>query len=365
MNEQTHDFVAEAPESAFRFIGRWQEYLPIALTNLLLSLVTLGIYRFWAKSRERQYLWSRTEFIDETLEWTGTGGEMFKGFLLVIVLLAPALFFLQTGLQALAVRGHVLIAAPIAILLYAGLFCLGGVARYRALRYRLSRTYWHGIRGGGEPGGWGYGLSYLWKTVVGFLPLSLLVPWSAISLWNERWSAMSFGPHRFTASATTDGLIGRWLLLLISPGLAAAIAALIGGATGLVGRGVAETASPLSLLITGVLFAASFYIVIATIGVGYFAAYLRNAVDGLELGDVRFTFTATSGAWLKLFLGHAALVVATLGLGLVFIGYRNWSFFIRHLEAAGNIDLDMFTQSTTTASGDAEGLAEAFDLGAF
>jgi len=65
-----------APDSAIRFTGTWQESLPIALTNLLLTVVTLGIYRFWAKARERRYLWSRTEFIDDRLEWTGTGKEM-------------------------------------------------------------------------------------------------------------------------------------------------------------------------------------------------------------------------------------------------------------------------------------------------
>jgi uncharacterized membrane protein YjgN (DUF898 family) len=59
--------------TAFRFTGTWTEYLPIALTNLALTIVTLGIYRFWATARTRRYLWSRTRFADDTLEWTGTG----------------------------------------------------------------------------------------------------------------------------------------------------------------------------------------------------------------------------------------------------------------------------------------------------
>ena len=59
--------------SAFRFHGSWQEYARIAFPNLLLTIVTLGIYRFWATTREREYLWSKTDFIDERLEWTGRG----------------------------------------------------------------------------------------------------------------------------------------------------------------------------------------------------------------------------------------------------------------------------------------------------
>lgn len=76
----------DGAESAFGFDGTWQEFAPIAFTNLLLSIVTLGIYRFWATTRERQYFWSRTRFVDERLEWAGTGMELFIGFLLVLVL---------------------------------------------------------------------------------------------------------------------------------------------------------------------------------------------------------------------------------------------------------------------------------------
>jgi hypothetical protein len=63
--------------SAFRFHGSWQEFARIAFPNLLLTIVTLGIYRFWATTREREYLWGKTDFIDEPLEWTGRGIELF------------------------------------------------------------------------------------------------------------------------------------------------------------------------------------------------------------------------------------------------------------------------------------------------
>ena len=45
-----------------QFTGDWREYLPIAVTNALLIICTLGIYRFWAAARQRRYLWSRTRF---------------------------------------------------------------------------------------------------------------------------------------------------------------------------------------------------------------------------------------------------------------------------------------------------------------
>ena len=40
------------------------------------------------------------------------------------------------------------------------------VAAFRALRYRLSRTWWRGIRGGSDEPGWNYGGEYLGRIVV-------------------------------------------------------------------------------------------------------------------------------------------------------------------------------------------------------
>ena len=68
--------VGNQDHTAFEFRGDWKEFFPIAASNLLLTLVTLGVYRFWATTRERRYFWSQTRFIDDSLEWTGTGKEL-------------------------------------------------------------------------------------------------------------------------------------------------------------------------------------------------------------------------------------------------------------------------------------------------
>ena len=90
-----------APERAIRFTGNWREYLPIAASNVLLIIVTLGIYRFWAAARQRRYLWSRTEVIGDRLEWSGTGKEMFIGFLVVMAVLLPFFLFFEFLFPAL------------------------------------------------------------------------------------------------------------------------------------------------------------------------------------------------------------------------------------------------------------------------
>jgi uncharacterized membrane protein YjgN (DUF898 family) len=56
----------------------------IYLLNLVLTVITIGIFRFWAKTRIRRYVWSHVSFQGDRLEYTGTGGELFKGFLIVL-----------------------------------------------------------------------------------------------------------------------------------------------------------------------------------------------------------------------------------------------------------------------------------------
>ena len=362
----------EQSSSAFEFVGTWREYAPIALTNLALTIVTLGIYHFWAKTRERRYLWSRTRFIDDRLEWTGTGREMFFGFLMVTALVTLPLFLLFFTVQSMIMRGHALGAGLLYVVIYLLLLYVAGFARFRALRYRLARSWWHGIRGGANDAGWSYAVSALWKPVVGFAAIGMLIPWSMTSLWNERWTAMGFGPDRFQSQArATNGLIVRWAVLLFSPivlmiliGIVGvAIFALLGGSLTQPGH-TPGTGPGAGLLIGFVLFAFAVYFLMALIGLGYYAAFLRETIGALRLGELRFAFGARSRQWLGLFLGDIALVVGTLGIGICFLGYRHWRFFIRHLEATGEVDTSRFTQSTAHAPREAEGFADAFDIGA-
>lgn len=356
-----------APEPGFAFEGEWREFLPIAATNLLLTLVTLGFYRFWATARERRYLWSRTRFHGETLEWAGTGKEMLIGFLVALLFFLPLVLFLNFGMQALILRGEPVLATVGGVLSLGALFYLIGVARFRAVRYRLSRTFWRGIRGGsGEPG-WSYGVQHLARSTASFFTAGLLVPWTMATLWRARWGAMSFGPHPIGVGGgpATTGLKRRWLLLYTAPFVLMLVGLLMAGvgmAAGVDGSDQRQ-GSP-AYTATLVLGAAAVYVLLPLLFLPYWSAFYRKVVGEMSLGGLRFDFSARTVDWVKLILGHIGLVIVTLGFGLVFIGYRNWSFFARHLEVAGELDPATLSQSTTALQSDAEGLADAFDVGA-
>lgn len=354
--------------SAFAFDGTWREFAPIAFTNLLLTIVTLGIYRFWAVARERRYFWSRSRFVDERLEWAGTGLELFIGFVLVGLLIFLPFFGINLLTQALVLRGHTVLAGLLTVGVIVMIFYLYGVARFRALRYRLSRTRWRGIRGGSDHQGFRFGLSYMWKTALGYLPAGLLIPWSMTSLWNERVSQMSFGPHAFRADAEAGPLFVRYLLFYAAPFILFVGIIAAGGAA--VATGAISQTDPTDpslgiafflIIVAIILF---FYLGLGLIAVAIYAKYYRVVVGATAWEDLTFAFEASTRDWIKLLLGDVAIVVLTLGIGWIFLGYRHWKFFIVHMEAYGEIDLDRLTQSTTATSRHGEGLLDAFDIGA-
>src|SRR5215470_15846849 len=66
--------------------------------NILLSIVTLGIYWFWGKVRIRQYLYGQVALEGGTFSYLGQGKELFIGWLKAIGLfLVGGVLFLGLG----------------------------------------------------------------------------------------------------------------------------------------------------------------------------------------------------------------------------------------------------------------------------
>lgn len=346
---------AETPENnrAVGFAGRWQEYLGIAVTNLLLTILTLGIFRFWAKARERRYLWSRTRIIDDELEWTGTGGEMFVGFLMAMGVLVGSVILILGGAALLG--DWFLILGFIAF--YVFLLWAFGFAQFRALRYRLSRTYWRGIRGGSDDNGVSYGWTALANNFIAGLTLGILTPRAIVENWNDRINAMSFGPHKLDSSVDTVGLQMRWMMLY----------AVYLGFFILVALTAPEPEAVPEATFNPMGVAAILFLVggLAVVMISFWALFFRKAAGAFELGDLSAGFEVSTLDWLKFYARLIGFTIVTLGFGLLMWGYLRWKFIIERLELYGEVDLDTMTQSMTEAPKDAEGFADAFDVGAF
>src|ERR1044072_3836965 len=75
---------AAQPVQKLQYDGRIGALYWIFIKNLLLNIITLSIYRFWGKTNLRRYAWSHTTLQGQPFEYTGRGGELFVGFLIVV-----------------------------------------------------------------------------------------------------------------------------------------------------------------------------------------------------------------------------------------------------------------------------------------
>src|SRR5262249_17970343 len=77
---------ARAPEP-LRFTGTGSEYFGIWIVNLLLTLITLGIYSAWAKVRRLQYFYRHTEVAGSSFDFHGNPVRILVGRILALGLL--------------------------------------------------------------------------------------------------------------------------------------------------------------------------------------------------------------------------------------------------------------------------------------
>lgn len=349
----------------FEHSGRAGELVPIALGNAILSLVTLTIYRFWAKTRVRRYLWGRTSLLGDDFEYTGTGGELFKGFLaaLFLALLPLGLLSAAMGLwiapgTALDVVSHVCVFLLVIFLV--------GVALYRARRYRFSRTVWRGVRAGQTGSSVNYGLKYFAFTLLLPVTLGWSYPWQSYSLMRQAMENSWFGDRRFTFDGGMGPLYRRFALFwLVVAGLTVAsfvVTALVmehgttSGDQDEAVRAYIEVGAGLHLPLISVIGGLGF--------IWYKAGEIGHFARCTSFEGLSFSFDAGSGSLLWLWFGNLLISVFTLGLGYPFAQMRTFRYVCDRLAAAGTTDLDAIVQNADTGPGIGEGLADAFDVGA-
>ena len=208
---------ARPPAPMVSFDGRRGALAGLLFRNLLLTLATVGIYRYWAKTRVRAFLWRHVKLLDEPLEYLGTGTELFIGFLVALVVLTP----LTSGYSLLpyllpdGIFRDWLDALYFVILLF-----LFQLAIYRVWRYRLTRTAWRGVRFGLDGSSFVYALIRFLYGFVTLATLGLAYPWLRVATTRYVASHARFGSTAVSFHGNARWLFPRWLTVIM-PALAA------------------------------------------------------------------------------------------------------------------------------------------------
>ncbi|MEO3434398.1 DUF898 family protein [Inquilinus sp. CAU 1745] len=214
MTDATFDAVSAAPPEdtagSVIFTAYRGPLAKLAVKTVLLSIVTLGFYRFWGKTAIRRFLWGNISIAGDRLEYTGTAKELLIGFLIAIVLLAP--LFAMPYVLGYLVADETLLGLLGSLNTMVLLF-LVQVAIYRARRYKLSRTQWRGVRFDQSGRALDYARMAMVSAGVVMITLGLAYPWQRVRLQRYRTGNTWFGDERASLEATATRLMPTWLIV--------------------------------------------------------------------------------------------------------------------------------------------------------
>ena len=182
---------------AIRFTGAGSEYFRIWIVNLLLLIVTLGIYWPWAKVRRLRYFMHNTLVDGDPLDFHGDPKQMLKGWALVGVLFA--MYNVASSASALA-----------NLVAFAVMGALWPALWRSSLRFRLGNTSWRGLhlRFTGSVADAYRGLLPSYLAVLPLVVLGMWVPEEGEAAQPE-WLLAGFAAAALFALALTPWLFWR------------------------------------------------------------------------------------------------------------------------------------------------------------
>jgi len=309
------------PSSRISLHADGSELFAMRVLNLLLSLLTVGIYSFWGKAKVRRYVCGQAEYLGDRFAFHGTGRELLLGWLRSLPALA-CVFLVPNVLPVFWQHKYSLVAGQFVAI--GALVILWPVARIGAYRYRLNRMSWRGIRFSYR----GKAIPYLGLSLLGYLitglTLGIYAPFLQTRLRKALYNKTYFGDGLFEFSGRGRDLLPAWLFAL-----------------------------PLTIFTFGL-----GWVWWSALRQRYFWAHTTFAGS-------RFRCTATAPQLLGLWIVNFLIIIPTVGLGMSWVMLRTLRFWTEHLEIVQTPDLTGFRQEARATSAMGESFADflGFDFG--
>jgi uncharacterized membrane protein YjgN (DUF898 family) len=372
----------QSKPSQFYFLGSGSGYFKIWIVNMLLIILTLGIYSAWATVRQRRYFYGNLELDGVSFDYLATPMMILKGrFIAIAFLILYAVFtefFPIAGIGLAIILG---LASPWIIL---------NSMRFNA-RMSIYRNVRFGFDGSLKPlyiyligiplipmaiaGGLAAGIYFtqgespmLFAAFgLGMFGFYLTIPLIQAKIANFYLNNVRFGQGRFEAEVTSGTYYMTYLkVLLFCIGLlvlAGIVVALIGGGIGelMSGDGGAPEGT------VGLMVLAWIGILLFGIWVrAYVSARIRNYVFGSACLDqnIQMRSTVEVSALFTVLVVNFLLLILTLGFAFPWTAVRLARFKADNTQAIVSGDLAGYVsaqQENQTAIGDE--LGDAFDLG--
>lgn len=301
MEEQTVETTTKTQNYSLEFFGKGSEYFNIMIVNWLLTIITLGLYYPWARAKNLRYIYGQTALNNERFHFSGTGKEMFLGFLKIIFLY---IFTLVVYFLMISVVG------PFVALLFLYLLILAAIpfAIHGSLRYRMSRTSYRSIRLGYRGNRNELVKNFFKWIFFTIITLGIYSSWLAMNLRRFTHRHIRYGDIEF--SNDSDGL--DWFLLNLK----------------------------------------GYFLTIITLGIymfwwqrDMFNYYWNNLKMKKGEQNITCSSIATGGGFFELLIGNLAIIVFTLGLGSPWAYIRTQKFVCDNVKMEGNINFDEIQQT--------------------
>lgn len=333
----------------FTFTGSGGEYFRIWIVNLLLSILTLGIYSAWAKVRRLRYFYGNARLAGSAFEYHGRPLQILKGRLIAFGVFA--LFVILTSIWPLTqlLLVLVLLIGTPWIIVKARLFQMR-MSSYRNIRCNFRQDY-------GEAARVFIGLAML----IG-ITLGLIYPYWSFRRYQFAITNTSFGttPLGFIARPGDFYRVYFIALLLWIPvlwGFFLLAGSFAPGTDAPTPPDPREAARLVPLILLSVV-------------IPYFlaVAYLHKSLGNLSLGNTlvgshRLRSEMRMWPLLKIYVVNTLLIVLTLGLFLPWAQIRlaRYRFETLSLEVHGGLDAFVADQQSQVAAAGEE-LGEFLDI---
>lgn len=323
----------------FHFSGSGVDYFKIWIVNLLLSVLTLGIYSAWAKVRRLQYFYRNTNLADASFDYHGTPKAILKGRLIAFALFAAYNF---------AFRLNPLLGTLIGLMLALVMPWL----LMRSLRFKLYNSSYRGLRFGFAGNTRGAYDAFLKYPILTGLTLYLLAPLAHQRIKQYQFNNSKFGGTSFDFGASAKSFFGIYLSSI----------AVMAGAILLAFASFKQMAQvdPQLAMITAALIPLAFFLIVSSL----FVAYMQNLVwSNTSLGSHKFYSDASARSILWIGVTNLLGVLLTLGLYKPFATIRMLRYKLEVMGLLAIGDLSSFVASQQQQSGaSGEEAAEMFDV---
>jgi uncharacterized membrane protein YjgN (DUF898 family) len=296
-------------ELPVRFTGSGGDYFRIWIVNLLLTIVTVGIYSAWAKVRRLQYFYRHTELAGSSFDYHGDPVRILIGR--IVALMMIGVYKYTAGMNPFLFLGVLAVLAAIMPWLLRN-----------SLRFRLYNTSWRGTRFHfhGSVGG-----AYRVFLLNGFLTvitLYILAPFAHQRLKAYQHGNSAFGRTPFSFNARVGSFYLAYLLVLagaIGFIIIGSIAGFSGAFGALVKAKAGGTMDPKAIFTAVAILWGTALLIGLAIG-PIFQAVLTNLIwNNTQLGEHRLVSALSPWKLMWVGISNFVLVVVTIGF------FRPWA----------------------------------------